>query len=347
MPENPLKAKSVAALAFLEKMVQEGFRPLFKGGTCAQLFIPAGLQRFSIDLDIATNEPELRVAEVIEALKAKTRLEAERWKDHPDPNLPFVRYTITTGPQGKTASFYLDVLFKEPAYETQQTRLHTQYFDSDTKARTPTLHSLLGDKLATLGPETVGRKLDDESHGVEYLKHVFDIAQLFPLSADAHEVFRAYRAVVSDQRAFRPKTRITVENSLEDLLRVAEWLTMTAQDTLQMRDKNTARRVELLKSGIDGISNYLTPGVRFGANEARTAGGQIALLAKSLEREAKGTSRRSLTELREEAERAFKEKGFIESAAERLEREEPEIEWRRLVATSPKAVSYWHESLFP
>ncbi|MFH1200279.1 MAG: nucleotidyl transferase AbiEii/AbiGii toxin family protein [Candidatus Micrarchaeota archaeon] len=347
MAENPLKEKSVAALGFLEKMVQAGFDPLFKGGTCAQIFIPEGLQRLSIDLDIATNESEARVFETLEAIKARTPIDTERWKDTPDPNLPFVRYTITLDPQGKRTSFYLDVLFKEPSYATQQTALHTRYFDSGTKARTPTLHSILGDKLATLGPKTVGRKLENERHAVDYLKHVYDISQLLPLASNTALVFGAYRAVVNDQKTFRPKVHITTENSLEDLLDVAKWLTMTAQNPKEVRDITTAGKVELLKAGIDGISAYLTPGVHFGPNEARSAGGQIALVAKTLERESKGKNHHSFAVLRDESERMFKKEDFIKSAAKRLAFEEPEIEWQRLVATSPKAIAYWHAALFP
>ncbi|MBI5225097.1 nucleotidyl transferase AbiEii/AbiGii toxin family protein [Candidatus Micrarchaeota archaeon] len=333
--------KATAALAFLKLLTEYGLKPLFKGGTCAQLFLPSKQQRLSGDIDIAYgNEGE------VEATLRKTKKDSYkimRWPDNPDPNLPFIRYTITAPSK---AEFYLDLILKEPKYETQLTKLETAYFSSAIMVRTPTLHSIIGDKLTTLGPSTVGRSLTKERGAIEYAKQVYDIANLLPLASSQAEIYDAYRLVVEDQKIFRPTKPITLENSIEDLLYVARMLTMTGQDVGKLKNKEMARQIDFIKNGMDGIGNFLNSSTKFGPNEARVAGGQIALMAKALEGEG-GKRKVDFIKLRENGNKKFSDRQFMEKAIISLKAKEPEIEWKQLANLAPRSVAYWFYALFP
>jgi hypothetical protein len=326
--------KATAALAFLKLLTEYGLKPLFKGGTCAQLFLPSKQQRLSGDIDIAYgNEGE------VEAAIRKTEkdsFKARRWPDNPDPNLPFIRYTITAPSK---AEFYLDLILKEPKYKTQQTKLETSYFSSAIMARTPTLHSIIGDKLTTLGPSTVGRALTEKKGAIEYAKQVYDIANLLPLASSQAEIYDAYRLVVDDQKIFRPTKIITLENSIEDLLYVARMLTMTGQDVGKLKDKEIAAQIAYIKNGIDGLGNFLNSSTKFGPNEARVAGGQIALIGMMLKKLSTGDNP-DYSGLRKKAEDKFEDESFLQEASKQLKDVEPLIEWKRLQVLTPRSIPY-------
>jgi hypothetical protein len=332
--------KATSAMKYLEVLTKEGFTPLFKGGTCAQLFIPSEFQRLSIDLDIASsNEREL--AEAIELTKKKG-YSFERWKKHPDPNLPLIRYTITS-PEG--TDFYLDEMLKVPAYKTQTTKLNTSYFSSDATVLTPTLQSMIGDKLTTIGPHTVGRELNARAGAIEYAKHIYDISQLLALPTDIDEVFKAYVTVVDYQKAIRPKRVITIENSIEDLLYVARLLAISGQDGKTMENKEMAQHMQYIKNGIQGIGNFLIGDNKFGPNHARVAGGQIALIGMALKKLSTGGFS-DYAELKKKAESKPDDERFLQEASKQLIEVEPLIEWKRLQVLTPRSIPYWYFAYF-
>ncbi|MFH1750772.1 MAG: nucleotidyl transferase AbiEii/AbiGii toxin family protein [Candidatus Micrarchaeota archaeon] len=332
--------KATAALAFLKLLSEYGLKPLFKGGTCAQLFLPSKQQRLSGDIDIAYgNEGE------VEATLRKTEKDsykAKRWPDNPDPNLPFIRYTITAPSK---AEFYLDLILKEPKYKTQLTKLETAYFKSSVMVKTPTLHSIIGDKLTTLGPSTVGRALTEKKGAIEYAKQVYDIANLLPLASDQSEIYDAYRLIVDDQKTFRPTKVITLENSIEDLLYVARMLSMTGQDIGKLKDKEIAGQIAYIKNGIDGLGNFMNSSIKFGPNEARVAGGQIALIGMALKKLSTGGFS-DYEGLRKKAEGKFDNESFLQEASKQLKEVEPLIEWKRLQFLTPKSIPYWYFAYF-
>jgi len=78
----------------------------------------------------------------------------------------------------ESRSCLLDVMGVKPNYATTQVALRTPFYESDETVVVPTVGALLGDKLSTIGPNTVGRSLVDSRNGVEYAKHFYDIAHL-------------------------------------------------------------------------------------------------------------------------------------------------------------------------
>ncbi len=332
--------KATAAFTFLKLLTEYGLKPLFKGGTCAQLFLPSKQQRLSGDIDIAYgNEIEVETAL---SKTEKDSYKIKRWPDNPDPNLPFIRYTITAP---NKAEFYLDLILKEPKYKTQLTKLETTYFISAIKVRTPTLHSIIGDKLTTLGPSTVGRALTEKKGAIEYAKQVYDLAHLLPLASDQEEIYDAYGMVVEDQKIFRPTKVITLENSIEDLLYVARMLTMTGQDVGKLKDKEIGGQIAYIKNGIDGLGNFLNSSIKFGPNEARVAGGQIALIGMALKKLSTGENP-DYSGLRKKALSKPDDESFLQEASKRLIEFEPLIEWKRLQVLTPRSIPYWYFAYF-
>ena len=99
----------------------------------------------------------------------------------------------------------------KPNYATAQLDLKTSFFDSDITITTPTVGALLGDKLTTIGPNTMGRRLADSRNGVEYAKHFYDIKNLQEVDFVYNECSQAFHESIEMQSKIRSKDFSVVE----------------------------------------------------------------------------------------------------------------------------------------
>jgi len=162
--------KAIFSLEYLGQLVKEGLDLVFKGGSAVQVFLSDKWNRLSIDIDICTGSTEKEVISVLEKIHRKFDEKAfsfsTRDRDVGD-GVPFYLYRIETPSiTGGRRNILLDVMGIKPAFSTIQIPLRTSFFNSSAEVTIPTGGALLGDKLSTIGPTTIGRHLEDSRNGL-------------------------------------------------------------------------------------------------------------------------------------------------------------------------------------
>lgn len=179
----------VHCLELVSQLAHRGLDFRFKGGN-SLLVLLEDPQRFSIDVDIVTtaSKDELiaLVGRVAEECKAFERWEARQPKTK--PWLPMISFKLffRSHYQSDDESYVmLDCVLQPPPYEGVRRRVRcADIYASEIEVEVPSVSGLIGDKLLTLGPSTLGIPLGKgkEAHR---LKHVFDVALL---SRQPHEL---------------------------------------------------------------------------------------------------------------------------------------------------------------
>lgn len=315
--------KVIYALTFLEQLRLNNLNFVFKGGT-ALLLATETLRRFSIDIDIITEEPEDRIKEILEKI---SQLEIFiRWED--DNN----RKHTPGAPVGHFKMFYksvidkheepilLDLLYTPNPYpQTREYSVkHSWLITSgkDIRIVLPTFEAILGDKLTAFAPKTTGI-LYSKKRPVEIIKQLYDIGFLFDRVVDLNVVKESYIRVVQEEIGYR-KLNIDVEEVLKDT-----WL---ACYTLAERDTKS-EEFKHLQLGIKNFTNFIID--RFSIEEAITAGAKIAYLTSLLNKEHR------------EIERFQNPSGIRDWLIEYPAYNK----LNKLKKTNPEAFFYWYKSL--
>ncbi|MHA1456216.1 MAG: nucleotidyl transferase AbiEii/AbiGii toxin family protein, partial [Promethearchaeota archaeon] len=154
-----LYERALNGLEYLSQLRDMGLDPIFKGGSAVQLLIPESLQRLSIDIDLAIDSSEQELSSILEQIHNKFNKKVynfERVGTDLPPYLVLYNLYIPSWFSDTPSKIELDFLLHMPNYKTQQTPIKTFLYESDYKVQTPTINTLLGDKLTTLGPNTIG-----------------------------------------------------------------------------------------------------------------------------------------------------------------------------------------------
>lgn len=221
--------KALHVLEYLAQLRREGLDPLFKGGSAVQLLLPGGWQRFSIDLDLAIAAPKGAIEEAVRRIHERFGSEYYSYEPReasPGSAVPFYNYRITVPTLEGEAAILLDVMGVEIDYDTQRRQLRSFFYESDVDAKTPTMDAILGDKLSTLGPDTIGRPLRDSRNGLEYVKNLYDVKQLLVYVENLGRTFDAYQRSHELQLRIR-EVHLDLEDSIKDLIGVCRVLTLT------------------------------------------------------------------------------------------------------------------------
>lgn len=180
--------------------------------------------------------------------------------------------------KGSADSNTVDVLLRIPRYDIQKTPLKSSLYSSNVEVKTPTLNSMLGDKLTTLGPNTIGIKRNKDPLLVG--KHLYDVSNLFRYVDSLEKAYNAYVECFKLQREFR-RLNIPLERAIEDLRYVGELLTIGNWDVRDRR-KAAKKDFEFIKSGVRKLRPFLIKR-RFTTLTARETGGQIGFISKVFE----------------------------------------------------------------
>jgi len=171
-------------LEYLGQLMRAGLDFVFKGGSAVQMILQDKWASLSVDVDICCNVSEKELQDIMANIYAKFAKQAFTFKTRNrviSGVVPFYLY-IVEAPSltiaNESRSCLLDVMGVKPNYSTTQVALRTPFYESDETITVPTVGALLGDKLSTIGPNTVGRNLVDSRNGVEYAKHFHDIRNL-------------------------------------------------------------------------------------------------------------------------------------------------------------------------
>lgn len=316
--------KVIHALTFLEQLRLNNLDFVFKGGT-ALLLATERPKRFSIDIDIITEEPEDKIKEVLERVSQLDMF--IRWEDDNDrkhtPDAPIGHYKMfyKSAVDGYEEPILLDLLYTPNPYpETKEYPIKHNWlatFGIDTMVVMPTFEAILGDKLTAFAPRTTGI-LYSKNRPVEIIKQLYDIAFLFDRITNHYVVKNSYAKVVQEEIGFR-KLAIDAKEVLEDTWRTCY--------TMAERDAKSDEFKHLLL-GIKNFTNFTID--RFSIEEAITATSKVAYLIRLL----------SIEENRE-----------IERFKNPLEIKDWLIEDQtynkinKLKKTNPEAFFYWYKSL--
>lgn len=270
--------KVVYAMAFLEQLKINKLDFIFKGGT-ALLLATEEPKRFSIDIDIITEDNQHSIEAILEKIAEEEIF--THWEDDNDrkhsPDAPIGHYKMYYNSivDGKNEPILLDILYAPNPYpELMKIPINHNWIQTEeetTLVDMPTFDSILGDKLTAFAPQTTGI-LYEKNRPVEIIKQLFDIAFLIDHLNDLTLVRTSYMQVASEEIGFR-KLNIDPIQVLED--------TQRASFALSIRDKSEA--FKHLQLGISNFTNFTL--VRFNIEEAITAAAKVAYLAEMLKKE--------------------------------------------------------------
>lgn len=271
--------KVIYALVFLEQLKVNGVDFIFKGGT-ALLLATEEPKRFSIDIDIITEQPQKEIETILEKISKEsvfTHWEDDNERKHTSdaPIGHFKMYYISQV-DAKEEPILLDILYTPNPYpKLMEIPIKHDWIQTSGKITTvqmPTFDAILGDKLTAFAPKTTGI-LYSKNRPVEVIKQLFDIGSLIDVIADVNLVRESYNRVVKEEIKFR-KLEVSNTQVLDD--------TQEACYVLSTRDVKL-EEFKQLQLGIRNFTNFTIS--RFNIDEAITAASKAAYLSEVLKNE--------------------------------------------------------------
>jgi hypothetical protein len=208
-------------LELVAELAAAGLSFQFKGGNSLLLILDQP-QRFSIDVDIATNESRERIEGCLDALTREQGIFISWTKRQhkTKPWLPLASYFCFYRSHfvSKDEAFImLDAQLTRSPYETRTAAVSCgNLYRSPIKTEIPLVSSIIGDKLLTLGPSTLGIPVG-KGKEAQRLKHVFDVSLLLRTKPLLHEIRQSLLSCVAHENKLQEKA-ITVSNLLADTL---------------------------------------------------------------------------------------------------------------------------------
>ena len=186
----------VYCLELVSQLSHHGLPYRFKGGNSLLLLLEDP-QRFSIDVDIVTTESKEAVISLVEKIATSvdvfTRWEVRQHQTKPWlPMVSFKLYFESCYQPADDAFVMLDVVLKPAPYPGVKRQVRCGgIYQSGQEAEVPSISGLVGDKLLTIGPSTLGIPLGKKKEA-QRLKHVFDVSLL---SRQGYEVEAVREAI--------------------------------------------------------------------------------------------------------------------------------------------------------
>lgn len=213
--------KMIRALGLLEQLVINNLQFVFKGGTSLILLVDKP-QRFSIDIDIDTEESKEKLLSILEKICSNNlfkRFEENKRADRGVPKAHFKFYYDSVINERENY-ILLDVLFDIHSYpEVVETPIKSFWIDTDNdiiKVNTPSIDSILGDKLTVFAPNTTGIKYE-VGKSMEIMKQLFDIGRLFDHFENIEVVVASFSEIAKKELEYRKSTK-TIDDVLQDII---------------------------------------------------------------------------------------------------------------------------------
>jgi len=283
--------KVIYALLFLEQLKLNGLNFIFKGGTALVLATKTP-KRFSIDIDIITEQSPKEIETILEKIGKETVF--THWADDNNrkhtQDAPIGHYKMyyKSNVDNSVEPILLDLLYTSNPYpELMEIPIDHPWLATSGETLTvkmPTFDAILGDKLTAFAPKTTGI-LYAKNRPVEIIKQLYDIAFLFDNITDLEIVKRSYSKVVQEEIGFR-KLKIGTDEVLND--------TWNACYTLAERNAES-EEFKHLQLGIRNFTNFTIS--RFSIEEAIIAAAKVAYLTELIKSNFKGIIERYKTPL--------------------------------------------------
>lgn len=278
----PVLEKMIQALSLLQYLKSHELSFTFKGGTCLVILLSTP-RRFSIDIDILTNEGREKIEGILDKIIENSHF--TKWKLQENRSyksgVPKAHYEIHYQPSTVSSGgdyVLLDILYENSEYPViQQSPIQCSWIENETEihADTPSIESILGDKLTAFAPNSTGI-LYGKNKSAEIVKQLFDIACLFDDAEDIEAVAKSFKVIVEKEINYRGLD-ISASDVLNDIFNTALLITK--------RDKNTGGQdksnFKEITKGLKSFEGYLF-GENFKIEEAITASSKAAYLAQKL-----------------------------------------------------------------
>jgi hypothetical protein len=210
-----LAEEAVHCLELVAELARSGLSFQFKGGNSLLLILDEP-KRFSIDVDIATDAPrdtiERRLDEITGGPGIFLRWEKRRHRTKPWlPIASYYLYFRSAIKGGAEASIMLDVQLRRTPCRTSMKRIVCgELYRSDISAELPLPSSIIGDKLLTLGPETLGIPVG-RGKEAQRLKHVFDVSRLLAVRPLLSEIRGSFLSCLGHENEIQERKRSAEE----------------------------------------------------------------------------------------------------------------------------------------
>lgn len=219
-----LLEKTIGALYLVESLVNGGLDFIFKGGTSLVLLLKE-LKRFSVDVDILTEESKEKVREclnnVIYNQDLFTRFEENKRENSASQrmDLQHFKFFFKSATDDSEKYILLDIAYetnKYPAIISKNIKCDKLNVLSDSKVKLPTIESILGDKLTVLATQTTGIDYDS-SKELELMKQLYDVDKLFNEAENVNIIRESFINIANREIKYRRLKEITYEDVLEDI----------------------------------------------------------------------------------------------------------------------------------
>lgn len=213
---------AVHCLELVAELADEGLQFRFKGGN-SLLVLLEDPKRFSIDVDITTEEPRDAIDAAVESVVKRhgvfTRWQKRQHKTK--PWLPMVSYEIFFRSQFAASGesfIMLDAVLHNTRFDTiQKTVACGDLFYCSRTCELPSISSMVGDKLLTLGPNTLGIPLGKKKEA-QRLKHVYDVSLLARRKVSLGGIRRSIESCMAQENRIQEKA-FTLAEVYEDTVR--------------------------------------------------------------------------------------------------------------------------------
>ena len=348
--------KAIFSLEYLGQLQEEGLDFIFKGGSAIQVILRDKWTRLSVDADICSAVSEGELIGVFNNIHQKFKKEIFSFRPREREilgDVPFYHYIIEapaiTEAKAKR-TFLLDVMGIKPKYSVNQVKLKTSFYDSSVSVFVPTVGALLGDKLSTIGPCTMGRRLVDSRNGLEYAKHFHDIKNLQEADFNVEDYGKAFHEAIELQRRIRCAD-FSVSACCEDLLftcQVASLPQQTGEELIQKLQGDQRSRASsefrILRDGLARFRPFLVRGLTYSWDELRYYASLTALLTKMLQM---GLSEEKVkTILRSDIPTNKEEIAPIISRIEGIDEEDRWFIQSDEIVNFPRLLKTWHDYFF-
>jgi predicted nucleotidyltransferase component of viral defense system len=180
----PLLEKMIHALSLLQYLQKHELSFIFKGGTSLLLLLK-NPNRFSVDIDILTEESKEAIEGILDRIIADSHFTAWKLDEQRSykTGVPKAHYELAFESNLNKNSNYilLDILFEKANYsKVQKLPIQSSWIETESiiEIQLPTLEAITGDKLTAFAPNTTGISYG-KGKELEIIKQLFDLSKLF------------------------------------------------------------------------------------------------------------------------------------------------------------------------
>lgn len=231
----------------------------FKGGNSLLLLLQEP-QRFSIDVDIVSTASKDEMIDLVGKITSDcdvfTRFEARAPKTKPWlPMISFKLFFESAYQKPEDAFVMLDAVLEPPPYGGVEREVRClDVYESAQRVEVPSVSGLIGDKLLTIGPSTLGIPLGKNKEA-QRLKHVFDVSRLSREPWDAAEVRASIAGCMAQENRIQQRQCSYEEVVVDTLKFLSEPLAHEHKPALESVKEGTYL-FEIVK-GVDPFASHL------------------------------------------------------------------------------------------